>query len=176
MKDKLGAGVKRDDFLKAAGASLLSLPLFGLAGGPARAQAAAQANVVAICTDDQTAASVWAMPTVMTELAAKGVRVLPAFAATPICGPARGTLLSGRWSHNTGVTDTNGAYPSMKATGMERDTFATRLKGVGYSTGFFGKYNNDYDEDRKSTRLNSSHANISYAVFCLKKKNHTFLC
>src|SRR3712207_8662965 len=27
------------------------------------------------------------------------------------------------------------------------------------------------DIDRKSTRLNSSHANISYAVFCLKKKN-----
>src|SRR3712207_6941826 len=30
-------------------------------------------------------------------------------------------------------------------------------------------------EDRKSTRLNSSHANISYAVFCLKKKNKTSL-
>src|SRR3712207_7146381 len=29
-------------------------------------------------------------------------------------------------------------------------------------------------EDRKSTRLNSSHANISYAVFCLKKKNSSF--
>src|SRR3712207_7099737 len=28
----------------------------------------------------------------------------------------------------------------------------------------------DLVEDRKSTRLNSSHANISYAVFCLKKK------
>src|SRR3712207_8467565 len=27
-------------------------------------------------------------------------------------------------------------------------------------------------KDRKSTRLNSSHANISYAVFCLKKKTH----
>src|SRR5688572_29717738 len=27
--------------------------------------------------------------------------------------------------------------------------------------------------DRKSTRLNSSHSQISYAVFCLKKKNHT---
>src|SRR3712207_6854522 len=27
-------------------------------------------------------------------------------------------------------------------------------------------------EDRKSTRLNSSHANISYAVFCLKKKTN----
>src|SRR5258707_5933407 len=33
--------------------------------------------------------------------------------------------------------------------------------------------------DRKSTRLNSSHANISYAVFCLKKKNnnpHSLKC
>src|SRR3712207_8734121 len=28
-----------------------------------------------------------------------------------------------------------------------------------------------FRRDRKSTRLNSSHANISYAVFCLKKKN-----
>src|SRR3712207_7803140 len=31
----------------------------------------------------------------------------------------------------------------------------------------------DIGLDRKSTRLNSSHANISYAVFCLKKKNTT---
>src|SRR3712207_7395432 len=30
-------------------------------------------------------------------------------------------------------------------------------------------------QDRKSTRLNSSHANISYAVFCLKKKNNPFI-
>src|SRR3712207_8296920 len=29
----------------------------------------------------------------------------------------------------------------------------------------------DERQDRKSTRLNSSHANISYAVFCLQKKN-----
>src|SRR3712207_7895629 len=30
--------------------------------------------------------------------------------------------------------------------------------------------------DRKSTRLNSSHANISYAVFCLTKNEHYFNC
>src|SRR5258707_6166151 len=30
--------------------------------------------------------------------------------------------------------------------------------------------------DRKSTRLNSSHANISYAVFCLKKKKTPYHC
>src|SRR3712207_8956430 len=39
------------------------------------------------------------------------------------------------------------------------------------------KYTNDLarngGRDRKSTRLNSSHANISYAVFCLKKKKHS---
>src|SRR3712207_7526997 len=32
------------------------------------------------------------------------------------------------------------------------------------------------DLDRKSTRLNSSHANISYAVFCLKKKITVHIC
>src|SRR3712207_6949639 len=33
-------------------------------------------------------------------------------------------------------------------------------------------YDRRRQEDRKSTRLNSSHANISYAVFCLKKKKN----
>src|SRR2546430_7755710 len=32
-------------------------------------------------------------------------------------------------------------------------------------------YNDHFTSDRKSTRLNSSHSQISYAVFCLKKKN-----
>src|SRR3712207_8126965 len=33
-----------------------------------------------------------------------------------------------------------------------------------------------YTIDRKSTRLNSSHANISYAVFCLKKTKRNIIC
>src|SRR3712207_6901781 len=33
----------------------------------------------------------------------------------------------------------------------------------------------EHRADRKSTRLNSSHANISYAVFCLKKKKSTHI-
>src|SRR3712207_7784102 len=40
------------------------------------------------------------------------------------------------------------------------------------SVGDYNAYQfSDGYTDRKSTRLNSSHANISYAVFCLKKKN-----
>src|SRR5947209_14782123 len=37
--------------------------------------------------------------------------------------------------------------------------------------GRWGQWDGITTLDRKSTRLNSSHANISYAVFCLKKKN-----
>src|SRR3712207_7772173 len=40
-----------------------------------------------------------------------------------------------------------------------------------YSCSRLGRTRPGRDGDRKSTRLNSSHANISYAVFCLKKKN-----
>src|SRR3712207_8219686 len=42
--------------------------------------------------------------------------------------------------------------------------------------GFAGPAEDDFSgrQDRKSTRLNSSHANISYAVFCLKKKYNNY--
>src|SRR3712207_8100726 len=45
-------------------------------------------------------------------------------------------------------------------------TTAARGVGCGWST-------SPTRPDRKSTRLNSSHANISYAVFCLKTNNRT---
>src|SRR3712207_7947400 len=45
--------------------------------------------------------------------------------------------------------------------------FETRLSG-----GVLTCCKQRSETDRKSTRLNSSHANISYAVFCLKKKKH----
>src|SRR3712207_7111255 len=46
---------------------------------------------------------------------------------------------------------------------------STRSGGVSDEV---GRWNRQAAADRKSTRLNSSHANISYAVFCLKKKRH----
>src|SRR3712207_8571552 len=51
--------------------------------------------------------------------------------------------------------------------------------GLSYqvATGFIYLYaesGQTVNSDRKSTRLNSSHANISYAVFCLKKKSKHF--
>src|SRR3989442_9141458 len=45
------------------------------------------------------------------------------------------------------------------------------LLGHDIGDGQPGRSGADDDKDRKSTRLNSSHVRISYAVFCLKKKN-----
>src|SRR3712207_7289613 len=45
--------------------------------------------------------------------------------------------------------------------------YSRELTALGLGTLFPSQ---SMEEDRKSTRLNSSHANISYAVFCLKKK------
>src|SRR3712207_7357072 len=50
-----------------------------------------------------------------------------------------------------------------------RDSDSLQL--LKFGLGQFRKARAVAKEDRKSTRLNSSHANISYAVFCLKKKN-----
>src|SRR3712207_8338642 len=55
-----------------------------------------------------------------------------------------------------------GAHRQPSAAGLHRDdAHAVREHVVQLAS---------HAQDRKSTRLNSSHANISYAVFCLKKK------
>src|SRR3712207_8951478 len=70
-------------------------------------------------------------------------------------------------------------YQRLSASGVDgqasgRDN-AVPVFGAGqhHGTGCGVEFLRDHgaDRDRKSTRLNSSHANISYAVFCLKKKN-----
>src|SRR5688572_31647034 len=43
-----------------------------------------------------------------------------------------------------------------------------------FTTGIAEFGDRNLDRDRKSTRLNSSHSQISYAVFCLKKKTRSF--
>src|SRR5690349_24236947 len=60
---------------------------------------------------------------------------------------------------------------------MMRMVQEARGKGVGEMTAWVGHgwaSNLRLEEDRKSTRLNSSHVEISYAVFCLKKKKSNY--
>src|SRR5690554_7433769 len=49
-------------------------------------------------------------------------------------------------------------------------TIKNEIGKIAISTENLKRANPDMDKDRKSTRLNSSHVRISYAVFCLKKK------
>src|SRR5438445_8108310 len=55
---------------------------------------------------------------------------------------------------------------------VELDAHPAELVGVDLLAGA-ADHGGEEIQDRKSTRLNSSHANISYAVFCLKKKKKT---
>src|SRR2546426_9088906 len=66
------------------------------------------------------------------------------------------------------VTATDRAYTS---SGLDRkETYAQRFTTPGTYTYFCALHPHMTATDRKSTRLNSSHLVISYAVFCLKKK------
>src|SRR3712207_7889451 len=51
-------------------------------------------------------------------------------------------------------------------------SFGRYITSSQFGSAVMENWQSEYLQDRKSTRLNSSHANISYAVFCLKKKKN----
>lgn len=83
-------------------------------------------------------------------LVERGAEFTNAFAPTPICCPARATLLTGKYGHNTGVL-TNGGDQGGWATffrnGQEAQTIATYLQGQGYRTMLAGKYLNGIENE-----------------------------
>src|SRR3712207_8919160 len=84
------------------------------------------------------------------------------------------TLFRSSTTTNAGLADPGGAITGVT---VEQVSVATttgtgvNLSNVGGTFSFTGLTTDGGGGDRKSTRLNSSHANIPYAVFCLKKKN-----
>src|SRR5256885_12280585 len=77
--------------------------------------------------------------------------------------------VQGRDRRHTGIA-CDSSYPLFVAGGMPD----CGLRSGGAGTGA-GSAELKCHEDRKSTRLNSSHLVISYAVFCLKKKNKRYV-
>src|SRR5690625_3136264 len=74
------------------------------------------------------------------------------------------------WATEKGATHfTHWFQPLTGFTAEKHDSFITPNAGGGAVAEFSGR--DLIQGDRKSTRLNSSHVAISYAVFCLKKKN-----
>ncbi len=98
-------------------------------------------------TDDQEEASAYDMPLMQSLIAAQGVTFQNAIATTPLCGPSRATILSGRCAHNHGVRSNAaplGGYGIYRDSGKESDSIPVWLKAAGYRTAYLGKYTNGY--------------------------------
>jgi N-acetylglucosamine-6-sulfatase len=114
-----------------------------VAAAPAAAQPSARPNIVLVLTDDQRWDTLAAMPTVQRELAGRGVRFANAFAVNPLCCPSRASILTGQYSHSTGVYS-NGPPFGGASSFNDTSTIATWLQAAGYRTGYVGKYLNGY--------------------------------
>jgi len=101
-------------------------------------------SIVFILTDDQRWDSLDGMPIVRRQLAARGVTFANAFASNPLCCPSRASILTGQYSHSTGVWQNKGRYGGFRAFRQDGSTIATWLRGRGYHTALFGKYLNRY--------------------------------
>jgi arylsulfatase A-like enzyme len=102
-------------------------------------------NVVFIVSDDERIDGNTVMKNVRGLLAAHGVTFTNFDVTTSMCGPSRATILSGQYSHHTGVTANFGpnGYPAFN----DSSDLATWLQGAGYETALVGKYINDYSLD-----------------------------
>ncbi len=141
-------GSKRREFLKTAVGTAawggLSRRLLG-SGGKDRP------NLLVIMTDQQFADVMSCVighdhlhtPN-MDSLAAEGMRFRRAYTANPLCVPARCSLFTGRYPHETGIqTNTTEMIDPERFPCMGRV-----FKGAGYETGFFGKWHMPFRVDR----------------------------
>ena len=100
-------------------------------------------DVILIVTDDQRWDTLWAMPIVQRELVEPGVAFDRAFVVNPICCPSRASVLTGDYSHTTGVYRQTPPFGRVEAFD-DSSTLATRLDAAGYTTALFGKYLDGY--------------------------------
>jgi len=100
-------------------------------------------DIVLVLTDDQRADRLWAMPTVRSELVDRGLQFPNAFVVNPLCCPSRASILTGNYSHSTGVYRNDPPHGGFEAFD-DRSTVATWLRDAGYRTALVGKYLNGY--------------------------------
>ncbi|MFS3130600.1 sulfatase [Nocardioides sp. Bht2] len=143
--------------LAIAGISLATLAGCGIgpvsfsADRPAKAEPVVKAidpnaprpNILLITVDDAAAGDLRYMPHVRRLIGDQGVTVTNGIAPTPICAPARASLLTGQYTHNHGVLGVNGSRGGFRAL-KDKQTLPVWLQAAGYDTYFVGKYLNNY--------------------------------
>ncbi|MBC7277043.1 sulfatase-like hydrolase/transferase [Nocardioides sp.] len=108
-------------------------------------------SVLMINVDDLAATDIKYMPNVQRLLVQQGTTFTDAVAPTPLCVPARASLLTGKYAHNHknwSISGTNGGYKGFKG---RRNTLPVWMDRAGYRTMFLGKYLNGYGKGPERT-------------------------
>ncbi|WP_244929782.1 sulfatase [Nocardioides sp. W7] len=113
---------------------------------PAYQRPAGRPNVLLVTVDDLAVRDLPYLPNVLRLMGKGGVAFADAIAPTPICVPARASLLTGQYAHNHGAVTVEGARGGYAAFD-DHATLATSLQDAGYDTLFTGKYLNGYGKD-----------------------------
>jgi arylsulfatase A len=83
----------------------------------------------------------------LDQLVADGVCLTQHYSASPVCAPARASLLTGRYPHRTGAIDTL-EHRGLDRIALDERTMADLLRAAGYVTGLVGKWHNGALDER----------------------------
>jgi arylsulfatase A-like enzyme len=124
--------------------AILVAGVVSVAGGPAALASddgttSDPPDVLLVIADDQRSDTLEFMPLVQQRIAGRGMTFANAFVVNALCCPSRASILTGLYSHSTGVyrqAPPFGRFESFD----DASTLATWLDALGYRTGYFGKY------------------------------------
>jgi arylsulfatase A-like enzyme len=105
-------------------------------------------NILMVTVDDLAVADMPYLPHVRRLMETGGVAFADGLAPSPMCVPARASLLTGQYAHNHGAKTVRGPAGGYRAFGDQDRTVATALQDEGYATLFTGKYLNGYGKNK----------------------------
>ncbi len=118
----------------------------------------AQPNVIYIMTDQQSADALscrmgdrYLKTPALDSLAARGTFFTRAYTPNPLCMPARNSIFTGRYPHETGVTDNAEMNTGFALNAAEFPTMGTYFRQAGYQTAYYGKWHLAYDQQKPET-------------------------
>ena len=125
---------------------------------PVATAVAARPNVLVIMTDQQTADALsfrmgrrFIHTPALDRLAEQGTYFSRAYAPNPLCIPSRNSVMTGRFPHETGITDNSPMHDGTRLDPARFVTIGTHFRRAGYHTAYFGKWHLAYDREKPET-------------------------